>query len=99
MMKFAALISLLVAATCVAAAPPKYRDLQIYTTAEGAVHLINRSATPLDVRITLAANAGTGLSGKQFAQQIAAGKEAICDLELKPPEGLKREILKGSITF
>lgn len=91
------------------AAPPRFRDVQFYTTSTpdpadagrivATMRVLNRGAAPLDVRMTLDANPAAGFAGSTFDVRVDAAKEAAWTFELKPPAGLKREILKGGVTF
>jgi hypothetical protein len=90
-------------------APAKFRDFKVYTTSAPApadakaiaatMRLLNSGPARLNVHVSLAPNERAGFSGKAFDAVIEAGKEASWQFELKPPEGMKDEVLQGSVSF
>jgi hypothetical protein len=91
------------------AGPARYRDLQLYTTSApdpadagrvvATMRVVNRGALALDLRMNLDANPAAAFAGSTFEARVEAGKEGAWKFGLKPPEGFKRQTLKGTVTF
>lgn len=86
-----------------------FNHLKIYTTSApdpadaaqviATLRLVNNGPAPIHISIGLAPNAAAGFAGKHFDERIDAKKEAACVFELRPPDGLGREVLRGWINF
>ncbi|HEV2294749.1 MAG TPA: DUF4838 domain-containing protein [Tepidisphaeraceae bacterium] len=89
--------------------PAKFRDLKVYTTSApdpadasrivATMKLLNGGAHPLYVNIALNGNEAAGCAATSFAGRVEAGKDATWNFDLRPPEGLTYEVLKGTISF
>ena len=91
------------------AGPARFRDFKVYTTSApdpadpgrivATMRLLNAGARPLDVRLSLGANPSAGFAGKEFSGRIEPNTEAAWTFDLKPPDGLTHEVLKGAVVF
>lgn len=91
------------------ALPAKFRDFKVYTTSTpdtadagrivATMRLLNSGADALNVEVSLSENRAAGFAGKAFHGRIEAKKEAVWEFDLRPPDGLKYELLHGAITF
>jgi hypothetical protein len=103
------LISLACAPAARAETPASFRDFKVYTTSAphpddatrivATMQLVNAGRAPLDVHVTLDGNFAAGFAGTKLDARIAAGQNATRTFELKPPDGLKYEMLIGAIAF
>ena len=91
------------------AAPARFRDFKVYTTSApdpadpgrivATMRLVNAGAAALEVRLSLGANPAAGFAGKDFRGRIEPGAEAAWEFDLRPPDGLTYEVLKGEVAF
>ena len=92
-----------------AALPHAYRDFKIYVTSkpdavdaskiqvEAQMH--NQGTEVLKIVAMLPPHAQIGFDGSKFQGDLQPGDQATWTFTFQPPEGLGREVLKGSIWF
>ena len=97
------------AADDAASLPRRFRDFKIYATSAPdaadtsrinvQVQLHNDGDRPLQADATLWANANVGFAGVQFTGALKPGAHVTWQFHLRPPAGLVREVIEGSIRF